>query len=237
MLKAFRDPTYQHFSSFVLGLACVIVGYLGLALGVILGYPVSNWLWFSGIPVVLIGFLIDAASRRLLWIRVYQTTLFLLCTLSILRFLLISLLKDSEINMFWVGIVVSIVICSVIGAAFWQTMSSPLRASMPHGALGRLDNFTGFVYPKQSPPKIKEEWEKTKTGLVLVFRLTPIIAGLAMFMVQIMSASSMMPFVNFLFSLGILFFAYGIGSYAAYAVCINQWEALNHRRMYVKFTD
>jgi hypothetical protein len=108
---------------------------------------------------------------------------------------------------------------------------------MPHGALGRLDNFTGLVYPKQSPPKIKEEWEKTQTGLTFVFRFIPIIAGLAMFMVQIMSASSMMPFVNFLFSLLVLFSAYGIGSYAAFAVCINRWEVANHRRIYVKFTE
>lgn len=90
MLKAFRDPTYQHFSAFFLGLASSIVGYLIFGLIAMVGQPVSNWLWFFGIPVLGIGFLIDLLSRRLWWIRLYQVTLALFCTLLMMSYLLIA---------------------------------------------------------------------------------------------------------------------------------------------------
>lgn len=235
MLKAFRDPTFRHFSSFFLGLVGSIVGYLIIALIVMVGQPLGNWIWFFPISVLLIGFLIDLVSRRLWWIRLYQVTLALFCTLLIMSYLLIAFTQTPQANFYGVAFTLVTIACAVAGLAFRQTMQSPLRKIMPHGALGRLDPRTGYVYPDQSPPAVKREWEKTQRGLNVITRLTPLIAGVAMVLVQMFATSQVLSFINFLFSIGVTFCASGIGSYAAFAYCVRQWEIEHQKKILVKY--
>lgn len=235
MLKAFHDPTYQHFSAFFLGLAGSIVGYLIFALIVMIEQSVSNWLWFFGIPLLVIGLLVDLLSRRLWWIRLYQSILFLLCTLLIMSYLLIAFAKNPQINIYGMGFTLAVIACAVAGFSFRQTLQSPLRRTMPHGALGRLDPKTGAVYPEQSPPAVKTEWEETKRGLNALSKLTPLIAGAAMVLVQVIATPQVLSFINFLLSLGVTFCASGIGSYAAFAYCVRQWETEHQKKILVKY--
>lgn len=219
-----------------------MVSMLGLALLAMSGFTFNPRVLLLFAPFLLVGILLDIVSKRLLWIRVYQIIAMMLPTISFPAFLLYDLYNDlAATDLRYVQITSTVIILSILGTitlAFVQTLRDPLRKLFPHGALGRLDNRTGVVYPEQmpsqAPDSLVETQTRTQAGLRMVARLTPIIAGLAMLSIRAFSNFDILQILKPFFFLLAIFGALGIGSYSAYMVTINRWEMANNKKMYVK---
>jgi hypothetical protein len=242
MIKHFSDTRYQHFTCFGMCIGGTMAALLGLAFLVMSGFTFNpRWLYIF-VLFLMIGFALDLVSKPLLWIRVCQIIAMLLATISFPAFLLYDLYNDFATTASrYFQITSTFVVLSILISIIWafvQTLCDPKRTILPHGALGRLDIQEGIVYPEQmpnqTPKKLLETQARTRAGLQMVSRYTPIIAAIAMLSVRAFSSFDVLQMLKPMLLLVAVFYAYGVGSYSAYYVSIRRWENIHQKKVYVK---
>jgi hypothetical protein len=116
MLQRLYDPHLLHFSPGLTGASSTAMIYLQLGLIDVLIAPVPRWVWVGGLWVLLPGIVLQIASRRILYMRLYQACVFFIFSLMV-AYLLWGLLtlNQGEPNRIVVGVLIGL---SFIGSVW-----------------------------------------------------------------------------------------------------------------------
>ena len=224
------------FSPLVLAVLVFITLYGGFILLTITNIPVPGLAWYLGFPILGVGIVLQLFSRQLLWIRIYQSTLFSICALTYLFLLwVINSSNNSQIATMGVLIVaLSVGTASALIAKNtrkkWQTSG----IETPHGIVGVLHERTGMVDPYQSQHPIQNEIDTSAEKYASLGRFSLLIPGITMFLVQVLPQSLLMigiaitAFVIFSFTL-----AGAIGAIID-IMSIIDWQRRKGRDIWVK---
>ena len=240
MLKAlidpFTNPDSIQFSPFGFGLVIVCFTYPGLLiLGAQPGIDLHPLAWCVGILLIVFGGWMERATRRLLWIRVYQslTTILLLIVFATLLWILLAGGRSFQTQLL-TAVMLLLLLGGMMIAIHHMTIGRVDLASMPHGPKGMLHKKTAIVDPTHSPRQFEEHKVLEKGKLNQIGRLSPLLAGISMFLVQILSESG----ITFMLSVAaIIGISLGLGSIVglgSYVLSIRQWERDNGKLIYVK---
>jgi hypothetical protein len=232
MLRSFNDPNYQHYSPFAIGSMATFMIYLGLILFAPSGVRIPSWLWFLGLPILIFGAILQLLSKRILWIRSYQAGVAILFASVYASLLWITLTHHQNwTNKLLAMLIIGLIVVGSAWSIYVHNLNSSHRKDMPHGPIGMLDSRTGIVDPTRSPVAIQKQWEQAEGKLKLVSRLAPLIAGISMFLVRILSEPGILVIIAVIALLGTIFGSIGIGGLVYYVFAIIRWEREHEKRM------
>lgn len=220
----------QYYSSLILGGACVIVAYLLLGLLPMQWSIWPYWARFWGIPFLLIGIFSEFFTRRLLWIRLYQTLMFGIMS-GVSSYVLWSVLAGNQLVQN--SLVVLFLSCPIFAILLFLAgpQKQAERRAMPYGPVGMLNAKTGHVDISRSPVHVHTKVEIAEDRLRKIARFSPLIAGIGMFLARLLSESgltvgiALFAFTTFLGGLG-----GSLGS-AFYIYSIIGWERHHKRKI------
>lgn len=236
MVKQFSNPGYFQISPVLMAILSIPSFYIGLGLLASVKVTIPTLAWYTGLLVIAIGGVIELFLRRILWIRVYQ--LLVMSIMATIHGTLLWTLTVTEHDLIEI-LSILIIVISIGAAAAMVTIAYQARLAsrglvMPHGTFGSLNQMTGIVNPNFTPEPIQQEIDRVQNRQASMTRLSPLIAGMTMFLVQIASASMLtviMAAVAFLMmSIGLA----GSVSAIIYAIYILQWERANKKKIFVK---
>ncbi len=234
-MRQLTEPYRLYYSPLAMGCMGTFAVYLGLTLFAVQGMVAPSWIWLLGLSTPLSSLVLQVVSRRVIYVRAYQLTIFGLITLvyGTLLWAVVTLDRSYDFKLFASLVIVVMLIALVIGA-YRISQKRHQRAQMPYGPVGTLDRKTGLVDPTISPPNIQRHQDRLEKQSALLWRLAPLTAGLAMLLVRGLPASAdevLVAIVAFTFAvLG----AGGAGGYYFYLVASRRWEQEHGKLMYVK---
>ena len=172
----------------------MVIAYLGLTLLVITNVEIPRVVWYSGIPIIMIGLVLQFFSNRLLWIRIYQAFVFSICALIHLYVLWIISAQNSILI---ATISVLIIALSIGFASILIVKNSRKKWKMqgietPHGVVGILHKKTGTIDPYHSPRLVQAEIDDSNKKFASLGKFSLLIPGITMLIVQVLSQSILM---------------------------------------------
>lgn len=236
ILRLIRNPSYQHYSPLIMG--CIAAFTLSLGMALMLnpgGINIPNGFWYVGILVMIIGVALEFLSRRVLWIRIYQATTVLIIAI-VYAGLLWAMLAHNQTweNQLFSGLLTGFILVISILATYRMRINSPDLAAMPHGTRGILNTKTGFVDPTASPVWMQERWDKAEHKTNAIKQISPLIAGISMFLVQVLSKDEITIMLAIVALMAVILFSLGAGGFMAYIASVIRWERSHNRRIYVR---
>ncbi|MCX6043834.1 MAG: hypothetical protein NT075_01880 [Chloroflexi bacterium] len=182
------------------------------------------------------GLSVQLLSRRVLWIRYYQASAFLLLSAlyATLLWMLLAAHRNGPEQVFTALIILLLMVSSGI-AVFLRNSKRIAVTRMPYGPNGLLNPKTGIVDPLHSPVLVQEQWNKTAKQSRAWERWKPLVAGLSMFLVKVLPRSEVNLILVVIGLLWMILCASATGGAAAYIAEIMHWEREHQKHIYVKF--
>lgn len=232
MLRICRDYNYQQYSPLLFGIALTPPIYLILVLFAQPYVAVSKWLWLSGLPILVAGIILQFFSNRVLWIRIYQVVVTLWLAILALFLLWVVLTKgQSREYKLLAGATIGIITVGSIMATYQANRD--VWTDMPHGPTGVLDNQTGIVNPNKSPIQIQNRLDKARRLTDIWRNFSPLAAGIAMFLVQILPNSGITIMVAFVALIWTILGVVGVSRALYFVPSIIRWEREHGKQIYV----
>ena len=232
MLRTFRDYNYQQYSPFLFGVALTPPIYLILFLFAQPHVAVPKWLWVAGIPIIGAGAILQFLSNRVLWIRIYQAavTLWLAILALILLWILLTQGQSGAYKLL-AGATMGVVVIGSIVATYQSNID--VWINMPHGPTGVLDNQTGLVNPTKSPIKVQNRLDKARRLTDIWRNFSPLSAGIAMFLAQVLPNSGITIMVAFVALIWTILGVVGASRALYFVPSILRWEREHGRHISV----
>lgn len=232
ILRAFRNYSYQQYSPVVFGIALVPPIYLILVLFAQPHVVIPKSLWFSGIPIIIIGAVLQFLSNRVLWIQVYQAivTLWLVSLSLLLLWIVLTTGQDEEYKLL-AGATTSVIVVGSMIATYQSNIN--VWKNMPHGPTGILDCKTGIVDPTESPQYVQDQLDKARDLTDVWQRFSPLAAGILMFLVQVLSNSGITIMVAFVALIWTILGVAGVSRAFYFIASIIRWEREHEKHIYV----
>jgi hypothetical protein len=234
-----EDSEFNEFSPLIFGFAASGIFLLGLILFAQPKVPVHSWLWLLSLPIFLVGFFLQIFTKRLLFIRIFQIIVSLILTITFTILLWFVLHKDGNmiVNLL-LGFTIVIAIAGGVITFFLTSLrQEKLLASNPQGMYGSFNARQGIVILQSTSPT-KDGGSDTKTGnpsQAFLARISPLLAGLAMFIVQISSQSGITA-ITAIVALGFaILTTVGVVRFVRHSLAIIAWEKRHNRRIYLQF--
>lgn len=231
----FADPYHLYYSPAVIGCTGILTIYLGLALLAVQGMVAPGWIWLFGLSIPLTGFILQIASRRVVYIRGYQVVVMGLMALvhGSAFWTVVSHNQLGGLKLL-AGMITGILLL-VLGIGVYRTnWKRSYFAEMPYGPVGVLDSTTGLVDPARSPRHVQDHRGKAEQQYALLWRLAPLTAGLSMLLVRGLPRSSIAALVGVIAFGFAAFGAMGAGGYSFFLVASWRWERAHSKCIYVK---
>lgn len=234
-----EDPEFNEFSPLVFGFAASGIFLLGLVLFAQPKVPVANWLWLLSIPIFFVGFSLQIFTKRLLFIRIFQIIVSLILAVTFTILLWFVLHKDGNMMVsFLLGFTIVIAIAGGVVTFFLTSLRQERSlASNPQGMYGSFDARQGIVILQSASPA-KDSRSDTKTGnssRTLLARISPLLAGMAMFIVQISSQSGLTAITAVVALVLAILTTVGAVRFLRHCSAIMAWEKRYNRRIYLQF--
>lgn len=209
--------------------------YLSLICMAINERYVPSIIWYIGIPLLLVGGIMKYCTTRLVWIRFYQFTLFVLIVLpAYVSLWLASTMERTLLEKLSIGIITVGSMFLLAHRCYRHVINRPERTYMPHGAYGELNHKTGIVDPTRVPAPQQKIWEKNQSKMEQLWQYTPLIAGLSMFFTKMVNTDTKLIVMDVCVFLTLLGGVIGSGNYLAIIVSILRWEEKHHQPIYLK---
>jgi len=232
LLQKFENPHYLQYSPIALGIAFIGGSLIGSILLAYKSLDISILLYILFV-FLLVGAGLQLTSNRVVYIRIYQMAI----TVMLVAVYLVGatlFLGDGRANReTWSVATMLIIIAGGRGVlAFFRTRRL-YTPTMPHGPLGMLNPRTGVVDPTKSPPKLQKQMDDYANKTNLLWRITPLIAGLSLAFVRRLSDSGeelVMTIITIIVVVGV---SGSIGSIYAYILAILSWEKKHKKRIIV----
>jgi len=209
--------------------------YLGLILFAVQEMVAPSWIWLLGLLIPLSGLILQVVSRRVIYVRAYQLFIFGLITLvyGTLLWAVVTLDRSYDFKLF-ASLVIAVMLIALVIGAYRISQRRHQRTQMPYGPVGTLDKKSGLIDPTISPPNIQSRQDRLEKRSVLLWRLAPLTAGLAMLLVRGLPRSGNAALVAIV-ALGFAVLgAIGLGGYCFFVVASKRWEQEHRKVMYVK---
>lgn len=235
MLQRLYDPHFLHFSPGLTGATSTAMIYLQLGLTDVLIAPVPRWVWMGGLLVFLTGMILQFATRRMLYLRLYHACVFFISSL-VVAYLLWGLLtlNQGEPNRIVIGVLIGLIFIGSVWSGYDPNRHIKNFKTMPHGPIGLLNPKTGLIVPTRSPATSQTQIREGQNMAQMVLRFGPLITGLLAFIIKISSESSDLLLLAAVSLPWMILCARGAGTFALYAVSIIRWEEEHQKRIYVK---
>ena len=234
-----EDPEFNEFSPLVFGFLTSGLFLLGLGLFAQPKVPVYNWLWLLSIPIFVVSFFLQIFTKRLLFIRIFQTIVSLILAITFTILLWFVLHKDRNMMVsFLLGFTIVIAIGGGVITYFLTALGQERSlASNPQGMRGAFNAKQGIVI-LQATSLTKDGRSDTKTGnpsKTFLARIAPLTAGLAMFIVQISSQSGLSLITAVVALVFAIFATIGVVRFTRHSLAIMAWEKRHNRQIYLQF--
>jgi len=233
LLQKFQDPHHLQYSPIAFGSAFLGSSLIGV---VVLAYKALNIsVFLYSIALLLaVGIALQFKSNRVLYIRIYQ-----MITIAMLAavYLIAATVVLADGQPLWKQWLIAIILFSIsvgLGIHFFFRTRRSYTPTMPHGPLGTLNPKTGVVDPTKSPPKLQRQLDKSANKTNLVWRLTPLTAGLALAFVHGLSNSGAELLMAIIAVVVVMGVSGAIGSTLAYIAAILRWERKHDKQITVK---
>lgn len=234
-----EDSEFNEFSSLLSGFGASGIFLLGLVLFAQPKVPVSNWLWLLSLPIFFVGFFLQIFSKRLLFIRIFQIIVNLIVAVTYTILLWFVLHEDGDmIVSLLLGFTIVIAIAGGVITFFLTSLRQEKHlATNPQGMYGSFNARQGIVILESTSPA-KDGGSDTKnvnSSRTLLARISPLLAGLAMFIVQISSQSGITA-ITAIVALGFAILTnVGVVRFVRHSLAIIEWEKRHKRRIYLQF--
>lgn len=231
-----KDKNQMYYSPLMLGFLTLFMSYMGLALAEDPAMPfIPSWVWLSGLPLLFIGVLLQFLSKRVLWIRFYQTVLTLHMTL-VFAFTIWSVEQRSTMqDSAWISlIIIGTVSLGCLISGYLSSINRAKKARMPHGAIGVLNFNTGKVDMTSTPKEIEADEKMTSEVTNLLLQWSPLFVGVLIALTRVWSIDSENLRAVIAGLMGLALGSLGLGSNVFYIGSIRKWEQQNERKIYVK---
>lgn len=236
MYRKILDRQNYYYSPLTFGLVTLAMTYMGLALAENPNKPfIPGWVWFSGIPLLVIGIFLQVFSRRVLWIRVFHALLTMQMSI-VFAFVLWEVGKKNQISMskWTIEMIVGMVFSGCLIYGYMSSLNHLKKTKMPHGAIGMLNFKTGSVDPMLNPKEIEAEQANVENVTRSVLQWGPLFVGLLMALTQIFGNQNHDPRVSLAALIFLILGALGLGGNIFYISSIWRWEQRNKKHIYVK---
>jgi hypothetical protein len=207
--------------------------YLLLVFSAITDVAWPKWLWYYGLLYFVAGILLEFVTRRVFWIRTYQLIGFASIALlaSLLLWALLAAGQGLGQRLFTGMMLVLLVIGSVV-ASYYRSIRQ--TGDLAYGLTGRWEVKTGRIDPGQAPVSRQQAVEQARQTESFWLRLTPLFAGLGMFLANTLSERGIELLIILLAALALLLGALGVGSMAHYLQSIHRLEQNYGKPLQVK---
>ena len=227
------EPSVRDYSSLLFGLAAAMFTSLPLLL-----WPIFSdvalywWLWLGPFGLIAIGALLQVFTRRLLYIRIFQ-----LCgNLTILVFMLglASSLTANIAASAWAFILIpALVIPSLVHGYREANRKSGCGIA---GDTGKLDITSGLLDP-HAPSGNREFNQPVGFFDRYVVKLTPIVAGIVMFITNSESINGTNILGWICVFAGSWASAFSIGRFFYFVMITRIWEASHKKPIFIDWTS
>ena len=228
------DPYAADYSTLNLA-TCGVLALIGWGLLSYLGYVVPGWVWWGSLVLSLIGVVMHFLTRRVLFIRMYQTFSLAILSLAfgIVVWAVLNTGQSVEQSVL-LGIAVGLTLVIVANIAYSNNRTRYSRTRKnPVGWVGSLDTRTARIYREDSKAAT-EAAEATAESVSKVRRYGPVIAGLSYVFVRTLSADYAVLVIG-LVAFGIAYgTAFGTGSVWYLLRQAVTWEREHGKRIYVQ---
>jgi hypothetical protein len=224
---------YREYSPLFSGLALTWFIYLLLVLAAISNVAWPKWRWYYGLLYFATGILLEFVTRRVFWIRAYQ--LIGAASIALLASLLLWTLLAAGQSLgqrLFTGMMLVLLVIGSVAASRYRSVRQ--TGDLAHGLTGRLEVKTGLIDPGQAPVARQQAVEQARQTESFWLRLTPLFAGLGMFLANTLSARGLELLIILLAALALLLGALGVGSMAHYLQSINRLEQNYGKPLQVK---
>jgi len=230
-----QNPYYRQYSPFFTGVVFTIIVYIGLA---ILLYQVSNpaaWIWLTPLALLISAIVLQLSTNRVLHIRIFQFFL-MITTITIFGNSLWLLMSINFILTYKIitASFTGILIMAMIVANYRISSKSDYLHDLPHGPVGVLDWKTGLVNPYKSNPLLKDHQDKFQRKNIIIWRLAPLTAGMAMMVVRGLSDSMLNLLIILLCLIVVAGISAGAGATLHYVIATRRWEIQYRKLIFVK---
>jgi len=221
---------WRDYSPWFIALWTTIFIYMALILLNEFSTSVPGWLWYWGGVYFFVGILLSFVSKRLFWIRLYQIFGLINVATFFAVLLAVTLQRNDNFgNSIWIGFM--LMFFSIGNISLGYRSARIQLGKVGYGLSGTLDTATGVLDPYKSPPKRQRRLEQDQQTEKIWLRLMPLIAGLSMFLVNIMSDQDVRIFIA-VAAMGLLWLGtMGIGRYSYYIVWTRNWERQHKRQI------
>lgn len=206
--KNVTDFGYREYSAFGFGFGMAWFIYIMLIFFALSSVNLPTWVWYTGVIYWAVGVVLEFMTKRVLLIRGYQLSGAIIITVLTAVWLGHFLTKNNNAGLS-TAIMLGLIICGSILFGFDQGLRRNGKHS--YGFTGRLDIESGLIDPSQAPVSRETDVEKARHLEGLWVRLTPLFAGLGMFLVNVLSRESIEILMAVLVLLALLLGATGIG--------------------------
>lgn len=231
--RIFTDMAYREYSPLFFGLALTWLIYMLLILFAITNVRIPEWLWYYGLWFFAAGILLEFATRQVFWIRIYQ--LIGAASMALLAALLLwSLLArgQSLAQQLFTGVMLVLLVSGSVAASRYQSVRE--TGNLAYGLTGRLEVKTGWIDPGQPPQDRRQMVEQARQTESFWLRLTPLFAGLGMFLANTLSERGIELLILLLAALGLLLGAMGVGRMSHYLQSIHRLQQNHGKTLQVK---
>ena len=189
-----------------------------------------KWVWYIGGVYLVCGLILNFASRRILLIRYFQFIGALLITLASST-LIWSLFRQGSTTSQLLIIVAALLL--LLGGSLASGYEQVRRqgADFGYGYAGSLNPRTGILKPEQVPPSRKTEIDNFQNKVSNWRRISPIVAGLSMFFVNILSSDGVKIFISIAVVLLLWLGAFGLGRMFYFTRWVIQWEKTHREKI------
>jgi hypothetical protein len=224
---------YREYSPLFFGLALTMFIYLLLVFAAITNAGIPEWLWYYGLLYFATGIVLEFVTRRVFWIRTYQ--LIGAASIALLASLLLWLLLAAGQSLghrLFTGVMLVLLVIGSIVASRYQSVRQ--TGDLSYGLTGRLEVKTGWIDPGQAPVLRQQAVEQARQTESFWLRLTPLFAGLGMFLANTLSERGIELLIILLVALELLVGAMGIGRMFHYLQSIHRLEQNHGKTLQVK---
>lgn len=194
-----------------------------------------TWLWFAGLPILMVSLWLQVWGKRMLWLRLYQTlTMGIAGFTNAVALWLVWQRIQPELNLL-IGFIVIVVFWICIALSYSKTLRQNRAelVTMPHGLIGTIMP-TGIINPEITPDHITKRNQARVRKDNQLQKWIPLIIGLSFFIRRVYGQTGNLVTLILAFTGIMVLCCMFAGSFAVYVIAIRRWEQQHHLRLYLQ---